>query len=236
MSARFGDATAIWDPPTYDAPRRRLVPDFDLFYGTAAELAAAGAPSDARILDLGAGTGLLSAAIRRVLPEAQLTLMDNSEPMLAVARRRIGETARFVVADLAGSLPEGAYRAVVSALAIHHLPHHQKQNLFARILARLEPGGVFVNAEQVAGPTDWHTEQYAIAHERDARRLGADDSEWTDAEERMRHDHCATLDDQLNWLSTAGFERVDLVFKRYRFAVYAGYRRRDRFGHDTVTA
>ncbi len=223
MSAEFNRAAPVWDASTYDAPRRRLVPDFDLFYRTAAELAAGGAPPDARILDLGAGTGLLSAAVRRVLPGARLTLMDASAPMLDVARHRIGDHARFVVADLSGPLPGGPFDAIVSALAIHHLSHLDKQELFGRVLGRLKAGGVFVNAEQVNWPTPWHTQQYAAAHEREARYLGTDDTEWAEAQDRMRHDQCATLDDQFDWLRAAGFERIDVAFKRHRFAVYAGY-------------
>jgi tRNA (cmo5U34)-methyltransferase len=213
----------IWDATNYDEPRRRLVPDFDLFYGTVAELVTAGVPSDARILDLGAGTGLVSTALRTALPAARLTLTDASRDMLDVARRRLDGGARFVVADLGEDLPQEDFDAVVSALAIHHLPDTAKADLFSRVLARLAPGGVFVNADQVDGPTPWHAEQYAAAHERDARRSGSDDAEWAGAIDRMRHDCCATLDAQLEWLRAAGFERVDVAFKRYRFAVYAGY-------------
>jgi tRNA (cmo5U34)-methyltransferase len=42
---------------------------------------------------------------------------------------------------------------VVSALAIHHLDDDAKQDLNARVREVLRPGGVFVNAEQVRGPT-----------------------------------------------------------------------------------
>ena len=55
----------IWDASIYDAPRRRLVPDFDRFYGTAAELVADLGRHGCDVLDLGAGTGLLSEAILR---------------------------------------------------------------------------------------------------------------------------------------------------------------------------
>ena len=143
--------------------------------------------------------------------------------MLDVARRRLGTDAEYVVADLTGLLPDGPYDAVVSALAIHHLTHSDQQNLFRRILGQLKPGGVFVNADQVDGPTPWHTARYAAAHERDARRLGSDDSEWAAAQQRMSHDRCVPLEDQLRGLHAAGFERVDVAFKRYRFAVYSGH-------------
>jgi len=51
----------------------------------------------------------------------------------------------------------------------------------------------------------------------------------------MRHDRCATLDDQLDWLRAAGFERVDVAFKRHRFAVYARHCPFPRSQHDAVT-
>jgi tRNA (cmo5U34)-methyltransferase len=53
----------------YDAMRRRFIPCFDAFYGTALRLIAdwtTGEPF--RVLDLGAGTGLLSAMILERLP------------------------------------------------------------------------------------------------------------------------------------------------------------------------
>jgi tRNA (cmo5U34)-methyltransferase len=220
----------VWDADAYDGPRRRLVPDFDQFYGIPAELVAGIGRPEPDVLDLGAGTGLLSAAVRAAVPGARLTLLDGSPSMLEVARRRFGSSAdatgaalATVPADLAGPLPAGPFDAVVSALAIHHLADEAKRSLLRRVLAALHPGGVFVNAEQVAGPTPWHERQYAAVHERDARALGADDAEWDAAVARMAHDRCATVDDQLRWLREAGFERVDLAYKRYRFAVYAGY-------------
>ncbi|MCU1381092.1 MAG: Methyltransferase [Acidimicrobiales bacterium] len=214
--------TPIWDPETYDAPRRRLVPDFDCFYGTAAELVADLGVRRPRVLDLGAGTGILSGAVRAAVPAAELTLLDGAAPMLAVARHRLGEVAT-VTADLTDPLPTGPFDAVVSALAIHHLSDEAKRDLFTRVVGILRPGGVFVNAEQVAGATPWHRAQYEAAHERDARALGTDDAEWDAALGRMAHDRCAPVEDQLAWLAAAGFERTDLVFKRYGFAVYAGF-------------
>jgi tRNA (cmo5U34)-methyltransferase len=213
----------VWDASQYDAPRLRLVPDFDRFYGTAVDLVTELGQPTARILDLGAGTGLLSEAILRALPAAQLTLLDADADMLFLARQRLGNKAIYIIADIADPLPRGPFDAIVSALAIHHLSDDSKQNLFRGILTRLRPGGLFVNAEQVIGPTEWHTRHYAAAHERASRALGTDDAEWQAALRRMTHDRCSTVEEQLAWLRAAGFERVDLVFKRYRFAVYHGH-------------
>ncbi|MCU1484616.1 MAG: Methyltransferase [Actinomycetia bacterium] len=213
--------TAIWDPAGYDAPRRRLVPDFDRFYGTAADLVAELGLDEPEVLDLGAGTGLLAAAVRAAVPGARLTLLDGAAPMLAVARQRLGDVPT-IVADLTDPLPPGPFDAVVSALAVHHLTDDGKRDLFRRIRGVLRPGGVFVNAEQVAGPTPEAQARYEAAHERDARALGTDDAEWDAAVVRMSHDRCSTVEDQVAWLAEAGFDRVDVAFKRFRFGVYHG--------------
>ena len=109
-----------------------------------------------RVLDLGAGTGLLTGFVRATYPEAELTLLDGAAPMLDRARATLGdERTRYVVGDLADPLPDGPWDAIVSALAIHHLDDAGKRALFARVRGALAAGGVFVNAEQVAGESPW---------------------------------------------------------------------------------
>lgn len=216
----------LWDSQAgdYDASRRRLVPAFDGLYDTA--VAAVGlAPSPRRVLDLGAGTGLLAERVLRAHPDAELTLLDGSSAMLDQARGRLGETVRCVRGDMSEPLPEGEWDAVVSALAIHHLEDPAKRELFERIHAALAPGGVFVNAEVVAGPTTKLDRFYQAWHRRRAFELGASEEEWAAAEERMRLDRCAPVGPQLEWLRAAGFAEVDCVFKDHVFAVLVGVRR-----------
>ncbi|MGH2896853.1 MAG: class I SAM-dependent methyltransferase [Solirubrobacteraceae bacterium] len=205
----------------YDALRRRLVPDYDGFYGAVAEaLERAVSGEVRRVLDLGAGTGLLSAVVAEACPAARIELLDASEPMLALARRRLGDAVRAVhVADMSGDLPAGPFDAVVSALAIHHLSHADKRALMGRIHGVLRPGGVFVNAEQVDAPTPELTAIYAQRWAEDCRALGASEEEIDGARERMRHDRCADVETQLGWLRDAGFAVADCTYKSWRFAV-----------------
>ena len=56
--------------------RRRLIPCFDEFYGTLGEIFARFCTDSLRIFDLGAGAGILSAAILARVPSAQLHLLD----------------------------------------------------------------------------------------------------------------------------------------------------------------
>jgi len=209
----------------YDRTRRRLVPGFDDFYRAAIDLIRFPHDSRLKVLDLGAGTGLMAAFIAYSFPQARITMVDISREMLERARVRFelgGERFRFEVSDYGVAPIQEKYDAVVSALSIHHLSDEQKRSLFDRIHGALNDGGVFVNAEQFRAAT---AERHRFHHERwitRVRELGVDDRDLAAALERMKFDRAATLEDQLEWLREAGFRDVDCAYKNLIFAVYSG--------------
>jgi tRNA (cmo5U34)-methyltransferase len=208
----------------YDALRRRLVPGFDEFYGAALQALGLASRPVRRVLDLGAGTGLLAAMVARAHADAELVLLDGAAGMLDEARERLGARASYAVGDLADPLPPGPWDAVVSALAIHHLADEDKRVLFARVHDALAPGGMFVNAEQILGPTPALDAEYLARHHAAALALGASEPEWQAALQRMEHDRCATVTEQLAWLAEAGIADVDSPWRADRFAVLAARR------------
>ncbi|MCC2111591.1 MAG: class I SAM-dependent methyltransferase [Hyphomicrobiales bacterium] len=211
----------------YDDGRRRLLPELDAFYGMVVDLVRMQTPNARSILDLGAGTGLLSAVVASAFPQAAITLADISPAQLDIARARFAEMNR-AVEILAGdfcALPLGGpYDAVISSLAIHHIEDAEKTDLFEKVFDALAPGGVFINAEQVAGPNDGVTAAYNDYWKAKSRLAGATDDDFAEAEIRMEHDCCATLDDQLGWLKSIGFVDVDCWYKSGFLAVYCGRR------------
>lgn len=216
---------SVWDPRTYDSERCRLVPCFDEFYGTVAELVERSCPTSPRILDLGAGTGLLSSAIVARVKAPQIHLLDESAEMLQRAATRLAPwRPEILIQPLAGDLPRGPFDAIVSALTIHHLADDDKRNLYARILNVLTPGGIFINAEQVAGRSTRLQELFEATHLDRARRMGSSEAEIQGAMERMTHDQCATVADQVAWLNEAGFEDSECFFRWFRLAVFGGWR------------
>jgi tRNA (cmo5U34)-methyltransferase len=209
--------------PTYDADRAKLIPCYDAFHRRATDLIPAGAT---RILDLGAGTGILTTFVRSWYPNAHIHLIDFSAPMIDIARTRLAadNNLSFEVADYTAAPLGENYDAIVSALSIHHLEHAAKKALFAKIFAALRPGGVFVNAEQVAGPTPALDEFYKKLWLQQVREAGATPQQIADSLYRQQDDRCASVEDQLDWMREADFTDADCWFKDNRFAVLAGTR------------
>lgn len=202
----------------YDSQRRNLIPDFDGFYGAAAD--ALELPANARVADLGAGTGILAAFVARKFPDAELELVDISDKMLDIAKKRFegNPRASFVLSDFASWKPRGKYTAVVSALAIHHIEDGAKRSLYKKIFDALADGGVFVNAEQILGATPQAVEKNAAAREEIMQKFMTP-AETEVARERLKCDRCATLSDNLEMLADAGFAEVGARFENLDFAV-----------------
>lgn len=214
----------------YDRTRRALIPCFDRFYDTPGQVLTDLGVAPRRALDLGAGTGLLSAMIARDHAVEELTLFDRSEAMMRQGEGALGagRALHLVPGDMGddaalAALP-GGYDAIWSALAIHHLDGPGKRALFARIFALLRPGGVFINADQALGDTPaieaiWRADWLARV-----RAAGVPEADLAMALERMQEDRMDPLADQLGWLRDAGFDPAVCWFQDYSFNVVSAVR------------
>lgn len=213
------DATAA----TYDRDRMKLIPGHEAFYAAALELI----PFDAmRIVELGAGSGLFSAMLRQAFPDAHLHLIDFSQPMLDLARQRLGTGSHitYVLADYTTEPLPPDSDAVVSSLSIHHLEDDRKRAIMQPILAALKPGGIFINADHIAGPTPELEDLYQQRWISDVRILGASEQQIADSLFRQQEDRRTPVAPQLAWLREAGFIHVDCWYKHSSFAVLTGTR------------
>jgi L-threonylcarbamoyladenylate synthase len=149
------------------------------------------------ILELGTGTGETAGRLLARHPGATLVGVDESEEMLAVARRRLpADRVGLIVSRLEDPLPDGPFDLVASALAVHHLAAAEKRRLFGRIRAALSAGGRFVLADVIVpiNPAD------------------------VTIELTPGFDRPDTLSDLIVWLAEAGFE-VSVSWTRQDLAV-----------------
>jgi ubiquinone/menaquinone biosynthesis C-methylase UbiE len=154
QSARFtGDI-----PTNYD---RGMGPH--LFVDYAADLARrVAAARPLRVLEIAAGTGIVTRLLRDILPvTADLVASDLNPPMLDVARQkfRAGERIEFQPADAnALPFPDGAFDAVVCQFGVMFFP--DKLRAFAEAFRVLKPGGRFLfsvwdASRRMSSPTPW---------------------------------------------------------------------------------
>jgi SAM-dependent methyltransferase len=109
------------------------------YYERPTMLDLAGDVDGRRILDVGCGSGPLTAALRD--KGAIMSGFDQSTAMIELARRRLGAEADVQVADLAEPLPyaDAAFDDVVASLVLHYL--EDWSGPLAELRRVLKPGG-----------------------------------------------------------------------------------------------
>jgi trans-aconitate 2-methyltransferase len=131
-----------WDPQQYGQfADERARPFVDL-------LGRVGATSPRRVVDLGCGSGQLTALLAERWPDATVEGIDSSAEMVAAAPANPRVTLR--VGDIAAWPPPPDADVIVSNAALHWVPTHRE--LLARWAAALPPGGWL--AVQVPGNFD----------------------------------------------------------------------------------
>lgn len=133
---------AAWNPSTYlRFAGERARPFADL-------MARIRSDEPRTVVDLGCGTGSLTAELARRWPHARVVGVDSSAEMLAEAAAHADPgRVEFVQGDVSTWEPGGAIDVVVSNAVLHWIPGHDR--LLTRWAAALSPGGEL--AMQVPG-------------------------------------------------------------------------------------
>ena len=143
-----------WNPQQYlKFAGERLRPAYDL-------LARVSIERPRRIIDLGCGTGTVTALLRARWPEAEIVGVDNSQSMLERARTAVPDV-RWERADLTHWTTSDAVDLIVSNAALHWLDDHA--TLFPRLLSLLHSGGVLAVQMPAQHDAPSHQIGYALA-------------------------------------------------------------------------
>jgi tRNA (cmo5U34)-methyltransferase len=209
----------------YDAAIRTYIPGYEAMIDTIVGIVGTlGAPY---VVDLGAGTGALGAAILDRVPRARVQFLDIDPAMLEVASARVaghGDRIELRRGSFDDALP--ACDAVVASLALHHVPElDRKRALYTRIHDALRPGGVLLVADVTA-------HEIGAAHDHIYRVWTASMAEhgipvpdahaliasWAD------EDRYYPLAVELEQLRAAGFAYPECFWKHGPATVFGGFR------------
>ena len=126
------------------------------------ELALSGIPEDfsGRLLEVPAGTGVLTMPVYQALSHADITCLDYSTDMMERAKRRAPGNIKFVQGDVGSlSFEDESFDIVLSLNGFHAFP--DKEAAYRETYRVLKPGGVFCGCFYVKGQnrrTDWFIE------------------------------------------------------------------------------
>jgi tRNA (cmo5U34)-methyltransferase len=209
---------------SYDSWMRLALPSYNEIFLTALEIMPFEVDKATEVLDLGAGTGLFSWHVFGKYPQARFVLCDLAPRMLEVAEGRFKgheDQFEYIVGDYREYKSARRFDLVISSLSIHHLTDEEKRKLFGEVYRVLRDGGVFVNIDQIKGPTPDLVDLYWENWLGKVRAAEAPEEQiQASIQRRTKYDHDASLVDQLNWLSEAGFVNVDCVYKNFFIGVF----------------
>jgi tRNA (cmo5U34)-methyltransferase len=215
------------EPAEYDRTIRTFIPQYDRMLSTIVHWLATNVPAAGYVVDLGAGTGALSAAILDALPAVRVQLVDVDPNMLEAASARCAAHAgRFDLrrAHFQEELPR--CNAVVATLALHHVADdNEKRELFRTIHEALEPDGLVVVGDLLIHPDGRERRQMLrdwYAH------MAAHGISEHDADEHFGRwageDRYVPLVRELELIRAAGFPRPDCFWREGGLAVYGAFK------------
>lgn len=150
-SATYSMALRVWPDEakaglTWEAAQARLR---DSYVGAIADhLEANGLPAPKALGDFGCSVGISTRALQAAWPGAEVTGLDLSPYMLAVAKARAeaeGRSVRWLHGKAeATGLPDGSFDLVSLAFVLHECPQDASRAIIAEAVRLLRPGGTLV--------------------------------------------------------------------------------------------
>ena len=126
--------TTLWDARTYDVssqPQQAWAADV---LGRLTGVAA-----DATVVDVGCGTGRVTAQLVELVPQGRVLAFDASPAMVELARARLGNRAEVWCQDVASLELAEPVDVVVSNAVLHWVTDHER--MWRVLAAALRPGG-----------------------------------------------------------------------------------------------
>ena len=203
----------------YDKHRKCFIPCFDDFYTRAVSLLKNYRNDFTNIVDLGAGTGILTKVIYEMYPNANYTLIDISKDMLKIAKERFNgmDNFNFLEYNYAEDIPVNNCDLICSALSIHHLD--DKEKLYKNIYSKLNRNGCFINLDQFIAKSEKINNMYNAWWYDYINNSGITQEEKEAWLERKKLDRENTIDETIKLLEKSGFENVECVYNFMKFGV-----------------
>ena len=179
-------------------------------------------PSQPCVLDLGGGTGNLSATLIEKYPQAEIHIVDFSSKMIDFCQQRFVNNDRVQVYEqdfMTLDFEEAAFDHVISQITLHHLEDANKKQLFQNVHKWLKPGGTLSYSDIFRGINNDVHDRYNSQWKTACYELGASDEQWNHFwDHDQRYDRHIPIVDVVNWLQEIGFKEIDITWRHSLWA------------------
>jgi len=215
-------ATSTASHPYLDGPPKQ-VPGFASLHRMVGLLLAEQAPSDARILVLGAGGGMEIDALAREQPTWRFDGVDPSRDMLALAQQTVRPHQGRVALHEGriDAAPPGPFDGATSLLVFHFIPHAQKLATLRAVRQRLRAGAPFVVVHISIPSAEPERSLWLSRHLAFAGTPAA--SAGTSLQAMQSQLAILSPEEDEARLREAGFQRVALFYAGLSFRGWVGY-------------
>ena len=188
----------------YDEHMRSNIEGASAFYKYTAELLPK--TSEAKVLDLGCGTGLELEEYFKVNPSAAVTGIDLTEAMLNALKGKYPDKNLTLICGSYFDEPFGnnVYDAAVSVESLHHFKREKKLGLYRKLHEALKGDGYFVLTDYFAESEELETEYFHNLDEIKREEGLAED-------EFYHYDTPLTVEHEAEVLKEAGFSKVEIM-------------------------
>ena len=187
----------------YDEHMRTNIEGASAFYEFTASLLPKG---EAKILDLGCGTGLELEEYFKVNPQADVTGIDLTEAMLNALKEKFPAKKLNLICGSYFDVPfgENAFDAAVSVESLHHFKREKKLGLYKMLHEALKENGYFILTDYFAESEELEIEYFNnLAEIKRAEGLSED--------EFFHYDTPLTAEHEIEILKEAGFSKVEKI-------------------------
>lgn len=180
------------------------------------------------ICDLGCSTGNLLLYLAQKFPQSTLFGVDNSEPMLDIARAKAnayGAKIDFIKADILDFdfkvSQKDEFDAIITNYTMQFIRPQKRESLCKKIYNSLQKNGIFIMSEKLVCEDKWLDKRLIDIYHAFKAQNGYSKTEISKKREALENILIPfSQNENIAMLECAGFRAVEVVFRFGNFATF----------------
>jgi tRNA (cmo5U34)-methyltransferase len=220
----MGDNASSINAIEYDENINRTIPYYDEFHKQTIDVVQNMEYQQIKWLDIGCGTGTLTARAAETFQDAHFLLADPSPKMIEQAKCNMqGKKADFRLVNSIELYYDNQFQVVTAIQAHHYMKNEERKEALANIYQALQAGGIFIAFENIIPDSEILK---ALELERWGKyqlRMGKSEQEVETHKSRCGQNYFPlTVQEHIKLLTDSRFQYVNVFWRSYmQMGIYA---------------